>query len=123
MDGYDALTMKIAKSATEWLDLPELDIPVVQNDRQGGRVYHVRKVGFVNAAPGDCAKHDLPTARNEIGVCPLPTCVVDDQLYRLPISLADLAVDTVALTHAVGNPFPCRVEFGLFEDRHYAQAQ
>lgn len=111
----------------QWLALPELPIPIVTTPRGAGRTYKVRKVGFLAAEPRDCQSHDLPVEANEFGRCPLPTCVVrqkdgNDVLYRLPHMLARWAEDLVAMAHVLGSkPLPSLVEFGLYEDRHYAE--
>jgi hypothetical protein len=110
----------------EYLALPELEINAVSDARVPGSIYEVHKVGFYAANEAECLKNNIEADKiSEMGKCPLPTIVVtaekEKKLFRLPPSLASWAVDTVAPAHAGLKPFPCRVGFGIFQDRHFAE--
>jgi len=49
--------MEFVTSVKEWLNLAKLDIPVVKDENDTGRVYRVLKVGMFLADPDDCEKH------------------------------------------------------------------
>jgi hypothetical protein len=109
----------------EWLALPELSVPAQSNGK--GVVYKILKVGFVAASPGECAKVNLSIKPDPSGRCFVSTTLIEEKdgsqkLYRLPLSLEAWATELVAMV-AVGmdNPFPCDVQFGLKEDRVYAE--
>jgi len=112
---------------TEWLSLPEISVPTDAQSKGKGAVYRVLKVGFFAAAPMECEKNNLSVESNLAGKCFLPTAYIrlkdgSEKLHRLPVSLQDWATDLVAHVHAGhGNPLPCDIEFGLKEDRVYAE--
>ena len=103
----------------QYLDLPELPIPTE------GLSCMVHKIGFYGAYPAECEARGIDAELNvQTDRCMLPTAVVTmdgaKKFFRLPLSLADWALATVAMVHATKNPFPCPVKFGITEDRHYA---
>ena len=114
-------------SLAEWLVLPELFIPTDAQSNGKGAVYRVLKVGFFAATPAECEKKNLTAEPNPSGKCFLPTAFIQEksgtqQLYRLPISLQEWATTLVALVHdGHPNPLPCEIEFGLKDDRIYAE--
>lgn len=117
----------VVTSIEEYLALPELPIPAVADERQAGRTVRVHKVGFYGALEPEVRRHKLDADFvKDAGRYLLPTTVADDdngqkRFYRLPLSLSSWAFDAVAAAHALGNPFPCQVEFGILNDRHYAE--
>lgn len=116
----------IVTSLPEWLDLPEVACPVVQNEGRKGSIYTVHKVGFLPVSPSDCKDTDIAGAHFEAGKYLLPTAEVEfgrrKQLCRLPLQLSDWAIDSVAMAYQMGkSPFPMRVEFGILRGRYYAE--
>ena len=111
----------------EWLALPELSVPTDAQSKGKGAVYHVLKVGFFAADPAECEKKNLSADSNPSGKCFLPTAFIrhkdgSEKLHRLPLSLQDWATDLVALAQVEKVKLvPCDVEFGLKEDRIYAE--
>lgn len=112
-------------SPEEWLNLTELSLPTLINDKDKGTIYQVFKAGFVFASPDDCAKQGIKPQRKEGGKYVLPTIVVEidgqRQLCRLPFGLSSWAFDSVALAQSGMNPFPSQVEFGTLKGRTFAE--
>ena len=118
--------MEFVTSVKEWLNLAKLDIPVVKDENDTGRVYRVLKVGMFLADPDDCEKHDVAAVPNPTGKCTLPTCVIEEsghgrRLCQLPLDLAGWAEDVVGAAHLGAKLFPCDMELGLLRDRIYAE--
>ena len=116
----------IVRSIDEYLALPELDMPPIPDEKASGVVYEVHKVGFYLARKEEIQKHKLDADfESEADGFLLPTAVVmikqKKTFFRLPCSLTGWVRDAVATAHAVANPFPSKVEFGIFKDRHYAE--
>lgn len=117
----------VVNSIEEYLALPELPIPAVADENAPGRTVLVHKVGFYGAKKEEVRRHNLDADLSvEAGRYLLPTAVAatdsgEKVFYRLPLSLAPWVIDTVAIAHAIGNPLPCQIEFGLLNDRHYAE--
>ena len=116
----------VVRTIDEYLALPELPMPSVPSEEAPGRVYRVLKIGFYMATQAECEAHGLeamPVPERQRYA--LPTTVVEiekkKEFFRLPHSLASWAFDAVAVAHAIKNPFPCDVEFGILRDRHYAE--
>lgn len=112
----------------EWIALPDISVPTDSRSGGKGARYMVLKVGLFLADPNDCEKNNLSAdSNNPTGKCMLPTAFIQEKdgsqkLYKLPISLQDWAIDLVALVHSgFKKPFPCNVEFGLKDDRIYAE--
>lgn len=110
---------------TEYLSLPELEVPVVIGAEMAGRVCHVLAVNFYVAQKEDCAANGLDAMElPELDRCALPAAVVeigDDAVFhRLPHSLAPWVFEMTLKSHHSGPLFPAYVDFGIRDDRHYA---
>ena len=116
----------IVLSVETYLTLPELPMPSVADEHAPGVVYQVHKIGFYPATEEECRRHKLDADLDpDAGRYLLPTAVATvakkKEFYRLPLSLAAWAGTVVAMAHAGANPLPCKIEFGILRDRHYAE--
>lgn len=113
------------RTVEEWLDLPELIIPTLNDDAEKGAVHNVLKVGFGLVSPEDCIRKGVKAQRGQGNRCLLPTAVIEvegeRQFYRLPIQLTSWAAHNVEKAHSGTNLFPSRVEFGVLKGRVYAE--
>jgi len=101
---------------------------VIPDDQATASVYLVVRVGFVNAKLADARAQEISGESPPDGpreTLPLPTVTVRsdqrDRIYRLPMELNNWAIDMVALAHAGQNLFPCEVEFGILDERPFAE--
>jgi hypothetical protein len=112
-------------SVQEWMNLPEVFLPVIENGKGTGSIYNVLKVGFLAVSQAQCKQMGLNGVTAYGGKYILATAVVDfagqRQLCRLPIGLTHWAFDCVALANSGNKPFPSKVEFGLLDGQAYAQ--
>jgi len=110
-------------SVEEWLQLPELSLPVLINAKETGAIYMVLvlKFGFLLASKNDCKVNGLDPRIESFGKCILPTIDIESSkesmLFRLPLKLASWAFDNVALANTGMNHFPSKVEFGVLDGR------
>ena len=118
------MSYRVPESAEEWLQLPEVLLPVVSSTASDGTVYEVRKVGFLGVPRASCPSelHGAQHIADKV-LLPTVTAVVDgsDLLCRLPLDLSPWARHSVEAAHAGMNPFPARVEFGRLAGRAYAE--
>lgn len=115
------------RNVSEWLKLSALPVPKIPDENSKGATYNVLKVGFFLADISDCKKYGVSDFPIKEGRCPLPTIVVkseegEKKFYRLPLGLNEWAHSTVAMVQMMGQSFfPCNVEFGILNDREYAE--
>jgi hypothetical protein len=114
------------ESFSDWVRLPELGCPRIGDAAKKGSIYTVYKVGFLAIPVADIPLNDLPGVSRQAGKYLLPTIELQfadkKQLCRLPLPLTDWAIDLVALAQQAGKGlFPAKVEFGVLDDRHYAE--
>jgi hypothetical protein len=112
-------------SVGEWLELPEIPVPRVEDESQRGSLLKVNKVGFFIAALKDCQNAGVVASVVAEGKCFLPTAVVHQKggpaLHRLPMGLLNWVVKCVDLARAGNNLFPSEVEFGELRGQPYAE--
>ena len=110
---------------SEWLALPEIEIPTINNPHEKGKVYDVKNVGFFMAAIEECSTLNIIKKSNLKGKIPLPTIVIKFESYfkqfRLPVELNGWACDCVALVAGRENLFPCKVGIGNLNGKIYAE--
>ena len=113
------------KTVSEWLALPEIEIPVISSPDKNGKVYKVKNVGFFMADIGECSSHNIIEKSNLAGKIPLPTIVTEAKnhfrQFRLPVDLNEWAHSCVSLAASGMNGFPCDVEFGNLNGNIYAE--
>lgn len=108
-----------------WLKLPQIETVTITDQRESGNILDVQKVGIVLADKNECVKRDIKTPEFMPGKSALPTAMIllqgKDVLFRLPVELSDWAKSCVQMAHSGANPFPARVDFGVFNGRFYAE--
>ena len=101
----------------EWLNLPNIEIPVLKSKKETGSVFEVKKVGFVLADKNDCKAKGLNAPEAPGGKSTLPTAVVlfgsEYELCSLPLELSEWVQQCVGMAHSGMNAFPTKVEFGV----------
>lgn len=119
------MSEQIVKSIQEWQALPALALPTLVSTREQGAVFNVRKVGFLLVNAADCHSAGIPAIGTFQDRCFLGSVVVDIEgqpvLRRLPLTLADWAVNEIALAKQGFRKYPSKVEFGCIDNRTYAQ--
>ncbi len=110
---------------SEWLALPEIEIPTISNPYEKGKEYDVKNVGFFMADIEECSTLSIVEKSNLEGKIPLPTIVIqfEDRFkqFRLPVELNEWVYDCVTLVTGGENLFPCKVEIGNLNGKIYAE--
>jgi hypothetical protein len=93
----------------EWQALPTLSFRTITDpNKEDGEVYKVKKVGIYNSPEG-----------------PMPVAVVEDASglteYQLPVPLFPWVETCIGMAMIGSNAFPCLVEFGILDGKHYAK--
>lgn len=86
---------------------PLLDLPLLESQQAKGLLLHVARVATAPAGASGPALAWIETT--------------EDQILRLPESLVEWAMTTVAVALTMANPFPSEVEFGIVDGRAYAE--
>jgi hypothetical protein len=107
----------------DWLELPEIELPVLQSPHDEGTVLTVLDVSFLAVDERDCSNSRINAHKFLAGKVLLPTATVDfageRTLCRLSVDLSDWAF--VMSTRTRVDHFPCSVEFGVLRGRTYAE--
>jgi transcriptional regulator with XRE-family HTH domain len=93
----------------EWQVLPALTFRTITDPyKEDGEVYKVKKVGIYHSPEG-----------------PMPVAVVEDASglteYQLPLQLLPWVETCIGMAMIGRNVFPCLVELGILDGRHYAE--
>ncbi|QWH04067.1 hypothetical protein EXW52_28505 (plasmid) [Bacillus mycoides] len=100
---------------------PHLNIPMIINE-QDGQIYEVFSVGFhSNDAIAMVTTDGFSTTRVHT---PIVTVKNDDgsfQAYRLPLELEYWMFSCLQAASAGKNPFPCKVAFGIIDNKFYVE--
>jgi len=108
-----------------WLNLPNVEIPSLKSEKETGSIFEVKKVGFVLADKNECEAKGLNASEAPGGKSALPTAVIlfDNkyELCSLPLELSEWVQQCVSMAHAGMNAFPTKVEFGVLNNRAYAE--
>ena len=108
-----------------WLNLPNIEMPLLKSEKETGSIFEVKKVGFVLADKNECKAKGLNAPEAPGGKSALPTAVVlfgdEYELCCLPLELSEWVQQCVGMAHAGMNAFPTKVEFGVLNNRAYAE--
>ncbi|EOO11190.1 hypothetical protein [Bacillus cereus] len=100
---------------------PYLNIPMIINERDG-QIYEVFSVGFhSNNAIAIVTTDGFSTTRVNT---PIVTVKINDgifQAYRLPLELEYWVLSCMRSASAGKNPFPCKVAFGIIDNKFYVE--
>jgi len=98
----------VVTSYKDWNNLNQLAIPFIKSTDEKGVIYKVKTVGIFN--------YDSQF---------MPTITIihngKDELLKLPLELSQWALNCVAMAHSGMETFPSDVEFGVLDDRYYAE--
>ncbi|TKI86519.1 hypothetical protein [Bacillus mycoides] len=98
-----------------------LNIPMIINEKNG-MIYEVLNVGFhSNDAIAMVTTDGFSTTRVHT---PIVTVKNDDgsfQAYRLPLELEYWIFSCLQAASAGKNPFPCKVAFGIIDNKFYVE--
>lgn len=115
----------VIRDVEGWLNLPNIEIPSLRSEKETGTIFEVKKVGFVLVDKNECKAKGLNAPEAPGGKSALPTAVVlfDDEyeLCSLPLELSEWVQQCVGMAHAEMNAFPTKVEFGVLNNRAYAE--
>ena len=79
------------KDIEDWLNLPTIEFQILRSDKETGRVFQIKKVGFVLAHKNDCKAKGLKAPEAQDGKSVLPTAVIlsvnEYKLFSLPFEL------------------------------------
>ncbi len=108
-----------------WLNLPNIEMPSLKSEKEKGSVFRVKKLGFVLVDKNECKRKGLNARQASGGKCALPTAVVlfgdKYELCSLPLELSEWVQQCVGMAHSGMNAFPTQVEFGVLNNRIYAE--
>ncbi|WP_243821257.1 hypothetical protein [Bacillus thuringiensis] len=100
---------------------PFLNIPMIINEKDG-MIYEVFSVGFhANDSIAMITTDSFSTTRVHT---PIVTVKNDDgsiQAYRLPLELEYWVFSCLQAASAGKNPFPCKVAFGIIDNKFYVE--
>ncbi|MBY0133413.1 hypothetical protein H0177_24515 [Bacillus cereus] len=106
---------------TDINNYPYLNIPMIINDKNS-IIYGVLNAGFhVNDATTMVTTDGFSTTRVHT---PIVTVKNDDgsiQAYRLPLELEYWVFSCLQAASAGKNPFPCKVAFGIIDNKFYVE--
>lgn len=96
----------LVTSIDEWFALPELALPLLKSQAEGGSTYQLHNVGMFFVPNDQIA--DAPESARTFGTKKiLPTAVIDFEdkkiLYRLPLDLSNWVSTCVSMAHSGHN--------------------
>lgn len=100
---------------------PFLNIPMIINEKNG-MIYEVFSAGFhVNDAAAMITTDDFATTRVNTPIVRIKNNGDIIQTYRLPLELEYWVLSCMRSASAEKNPFPCKVAFGIIDNKFYVE--
>ncbi|PFF72447.1 hypothetical protein [Bacillus thuringiensis] len=100
---------------------PFLNIPMIIN-KKDGMIYEVFSAGFhVNDAIAIITTDGFATTRINTPIVSAKNKDGSIQLYRLPLELEYWVLSCMKAASAGKNPFPCKVAFGIIDNKFYVE--
>ncbi|PEB12945.1 hypothetical protein [Bacillus thuringiensis] len=100
---------------------PFLNIPIIINE-EDGMVYEVLNAGFyTNDAVAMITTDDFATTRVNAPIITVKNNDGSIQAYRLPLELEYWVLSCMQSASAGKNPFPCKVAFGIIDNKFYVE--
>ncbi|PGM06385.1 hypothetical protein [Bacillus thuringiensis] len=100
---------------------PHLNIPMIINE-QDGQIYEVFSVGFhSNDGIAMVTTDGFSTTRVHTPIVTVKNYDGSFQAYRLPLELEYWVFSCLQAASAGKNPFPCKVAFGIIENKFYVE--
>ncbi|HFR4221498.1 hypothetical protein [Bacillus sp. A260] len=98
-----------------------LNIPMIIN-KENGMIYEVLNVGFcTNDAVAIITTDDFATTRVNAPIITVKNNDGSIQIYRLPLELEHWVISCMRSASAGKNPFPCKVAFGIINNKFYVE--
>ncbi|MDM5254229.1 hypothetical protein [Bacillus toyonensis] len=102
---------------------PLLNIPMIINEKDG-MIYEVFSVSFhTNDALAIITTDDFATTRVNTPVIRIKNIGGIIQTYRLPLELEYWVLSCMRSASAGKNPFPCKVAFGIIDNKFYVESK
>ncbi|MGS0534386.1 hypothetical protein ACU80C_31970 (plasmid) [Bacillus mycoides] len=100
---------------------PLLNIPMIINEKDG-QLYEVFSVGFhSNDAVAMITTDGFATTRVNAPIVRIKNNGGIIQTYRLPLELEYWVLSCMRSASAGKNPFPCKVTFGIIDNKFYVE--
>ncbi|OWT48987.1 hypothetical protein [Bacillus sp. K2I17] len=100
---------------------PLLNIPMIINEKDG-MIYEVFSTGFhINDSVGIITTDDFSTARVNTPIITVKNNDGSIQAYRLPLELDYWVLSCMQAATTENNPFPCKVTFGIIDNKFYVE--
>ncbi|QWG42845.1 hypothetical protein EXW35_31990 (plasmid) [Bacillus mycoides] len=100
---------------------PILNIPMIINEKDG-MIYEVFSVGFhANDALAMITTDGFATTRVNTPIVTVKNNDGSFQAYRLPLELEYWVLSCMQTASAGKNPFPCKVSFGIVNNKFYVE--
>ncbi|MRC29432.1 hypothetical protein [Bacillus cereus] len=100
---------------------PLLNIPMIINEKDG-MIYEVFSAGFhANDAVGMLTTDSFATTRVNTPIVRIKNNGGIIQTYRLPLELEYWVLSCMHSASLGENPFPCKVTFGIIDNKFYVK--
>ncbi|MGH0589661.1 hypothetical protein ACQVQY_27010 [Bacillus mycoides] len=100
---------------------PFLNIPMIINEKNG-MIYEVFSVGFhANDTAAMITTDDFATTRLNTPIVRIKNNGGIIQTYRLPLELEYWVLSCMCSASLGENPFPCKVTFGIIDNKFYVE--
>ncbi|KKZ95367.1 hypothetical protein B4147_3239 [Bacillus wiedmannii] len=100
---------------------PLLNIPMIINEKDG-MIYEVFSLGFhSNDALAMITTDGFATNRVNAPIITVKNNDCSIQTYRLPLELEYWVLSCMRSASAGKNPFPCKVAFGIIDNKFYVE--
>ncbi|PFX91624.1 hypothetical protein COL41_25395 [Bacillus mycoides] len=100
---------------------PFLNIPMIITEKDG-MVYEVLNAGFyTNDAVAIITTDGFDETRLNIPIVTVKNNDGSFQVYRLPLELEDWVLFCMRSASVGKNPFPCKVTFGIIDNKFYVE--
>ncbi|MGR5965320.1 hypothetical protein ACT7DB_17700 [Bacillus cereus] len=105
----------------EIINYPILNIPMIINEKDG-MIYEVFSVGFQsNDGIAMITTDDFATTRVHTPIIKVKNSDGIIQTHRLPLELEYWVLSCMRSASVGKNPFPCKVAFGIIDDKFYVE--
>ncbi|HDR7594810.1 TPA: hypothetical protein QCX59_004004 [Bacillus mycoides] len=100
---------------------PFLNIPMIINEKNG-MIYEVFSAGFhANDTTAMITTDDFATTRLNTPIVRIKNNGGIIQTYRLPLELEYWVLSCMCSASLGENPFPCKVTFGIIDNKFYVE--
>lgn len=102
-------------------DYPLLNVPMIINEKDG-MIYEVFSAGFhANNALAIITTDGFDKTRLNTPIVTVKNNDGSFQAYRLPLELEYWVLSCMQTASAGKNPFPCKIAFGIIDNKFYVE--